>query len=281
MPRTSASITPMKAVRTFLKVGTCSETTCHLLNRAYAEPLVPEENAAMPFAGGILQHGYQCGLLWGAALAAGAEAYRRFGAGAKAEAAAVFAAQKLADAFHARYGELNCLELINTDWHKTGQVIRYFLKGGTLRCFGMAGGFSPLAHAVIEEALAGDDFPVPERSVSCSAELLRRMGASEQQVVMGAGLAGGIGLSGGACGAMGAAIWFTALTIRGEDAKLDYKDPRLLEMIETYLESSDYRFECGDIVGGTFASASDHSAHLCAGGCAKILDALSAQAPAS
>ena len=33
----------------------------------------------MPLAGGFMGYGYQCGMLWGAVLAAGAQAYRIFG----------------------------------------------------------------------------------------------------------------------------------------------------------------------------------------------------------
>ena len=55
----------------------------------------------MPFAGGIMQHGYQCGMIWGAALAAGAQAYRLFGPGPQAEAMAVIAAQWLVESFRA------------------------------------------------------------------------------------------------------------------------------------------------------------------------------------
>ncbi len=40
----------------------------------------------MPMAGELEQMGFQCGQLWGAALAAGAEAYRLFGPGPRAEA---------------------------------------------------------------------------------------------------------------------------------------------------------------------------------------------------
>lgn len=46
----------------------------------------------MPFAGGIMQRGYQCGMIWGAALAAGAEAHRLHGPGPQAETAAIMAA---------------------------------------------------------------------------------------------------------------------------------------------------------------------------------------------
>ena len=43
----------------------------------------------MQLAGGILGSGYQCGMLWGGALAAGAQAYRCYGAGARAEVEAL------------------------------------------------------------------------------------------------------------------------------------------------------------------------------------------------
>ena len=63
-----------------------------VVDDSFNHPLALEEHATMPLAGGIEQMGYQCGQLWGAALAAGAEAYRLFGPGPRAEAAAVIAA---------------------------------------------------------------------------------------------------------------------------------------------------------------------------------------------
>jgi len=53
-------------------------------------------------AGGFMGYGYQCGMLWGAVLAAGAQAYRIFGAGPQAETEAVIAAQRLVEAFRDR-----------------------------------------------------------------------------------------------------------------------------------------------------------------------------------
>ena len=66
-----------------------------VVDRSFDQPLELEERAAMPFAGGIAQQGYQCGMVWGAALAAGAQAYRLFGPGTQAESQAVLAAQGL------------------------------------------------------------------------------------------------------------------------------------------------------------------------------------------
>ena len=73
-----------------------------VVDRSYDQPLEIEEHAVMPMAGGLMQYGYQCGMLWGAALAAGAQAYRLLGAGPRAEAEAVLAAQRLVESFRAR-----------------------------------------------------------------------------------------------------------------------------------------------------------------------------------
>ncbi|PLX30645.1 MAG: hypothetical protein C0600_07785 [Ignavibacteria bacterium] len=261
----------MRGVRTFLKVGSCSETAFNVIDRGFGNPHVHEENASMPFAGGILQHGYQCGLLWGSALAAGTEAYRRFGPTPKAEAGAVFAAQRVIEAFRGRYGEINCLELIETDWRNKAQVVRYMLKGGSFRCFGMAGKFTQTAHRIIDEALSEETFPVTDAPVSCAAELARKMGATEEQVVMAAGLTGGIGLSGGACGALGAAMWLMALKHGEGENKVDYKDPRGHTLVEAFLESSDFEFECEKIVGRRFSDTAEHAAFVREGGCAALI----------
>ncbi|MFZ1552900.1 MAG: hypothetical protein WAV53_16015 [Anaerolineae bacterium] len=73
-----------------------------VVDRSFDQPLPLEESAAMPLAGGIMGNGYQCGMLWGGALAAGAQAYRHHGAGARAEVEALLAAQKLVETFRAR-----------------------------------------------------------------------------------------------------------------------------------------------------------------------------------
>jgi hypothetical protein len=104
--------------------------------------------------------------------------------------------------------------------------------------------------------------------------LAQKMGASDMHAVMAAGLAGGIGLSGGACGALGAAIWVIGMNPGKEgDGKL-YENPLALAAIERYLESADYEFECSKIVGRKFENVADHAEYLHNGGCAKIIEAL-------
>lgn len=82
-----------------------------VVDDSFDHPLTLEEHASMPLAGGIEQMGFQCGQLWGAALAAGAAAYQRFGSGPRAEAAAVIAAQRLVDSFQTSYKSVNCFEM--------------------------------------------------------------------------------------------------------------------------------------------------------------------------
>ena len=93
--------------------------------------------------------------------------------------------------------------------------------------------------------------------------------------VMTAGFAGGIGLSGGACGALGAAIWIIGMNSSKErDGKIDYNDPKAVDAIERFLKCSDYEFECFEIVGRRFENISDHADYMRDGGCSKIIEVL-------
>jgi hypothetical protein len=98
---------------------------------------------------------------------------------------------------------------------------------------------------------------------------------------MAAGLAGGIGLSGGACGALGTAIWLSSVMNHVEtDGTINFNGPAASAMTEKFLESSDYEFECAKIAGRKFENAADHAAYVRGGGCAKIIEALAACLPA-
>ena len=101
------------------------------------------------------------------------------------------------------------------------------------------------------------------------------MGASEQQITMAAGLAGGIGLSGGACGALGAAIWVTGMnSSRAQRGQLDYKDPAGLALMEKFIKATDCEFRCSEITGRKFENVEDHAAYSQENGCEKLLEIL-------
>lgn len=236
-----------------------------------------EENAAMPLAGGIMQHGYQCGMIWGATLAAGAQAFKLLGPGPLAEAKAIMAAQKLVESFRDSKHEINCSEITHTDKSSSNmQMIMYFLiKGGTIGCLRMAGKYAPAAYNDINSVLSENNTEVPSPPVSCTAILAEKMNLSEKHKTMIAGFAGGIGLCGGACGALGAAIWILTMN-DSKDAKpkLEFNSPEALQLIEKFLKVSDYEFECSEIVGRKFESINDHADYIQKGGCSKIIDAL-------
>ena len=75
----------------------------------------------------------------------------------------------------------------------------------------MAARYAPEAFSEINTALSEEHIEAPSPPVSCAAMLAQKMGVSDMHTVMAAGFAGGIGLSGGACGALGAAIWITGM----------------------------------------------------------------------
>ena len=85
--------------RVFLKMGTCSRTFFYIINREFGFPLENEEHAADPLAGGILQQGYQCGMLWGASLAVGAESFRRCGDRDRGTTMTIKATQHIMESF--------------------------------------------------------------------------------------------------------------------------------------------------------------------------------------
>ena len=248
-----------------------------VLDQAFDHPLKLEEHASMPLAGGIMLHGYQCGMIWGATLAAGAQAYKLHGPGPQAEAQAIVVAQELVEAFQTYSGEINCLEITDLDKSSSTMKMRYvfLIKGKTIGCMRMSAKYARIAFEVINNAFSEKLVKAPSSPVSCTALLAQKMGLTDIQTVMAAGFAGGIGLCGGACGALGAAIWINGIN-KGKDpeSKIDYKDPKAAEIIENFLKSSDYEFECSDIVGRKFENIEDHANYIREGGCSEIIEAL-------
>lgn len=253
-----------------------------VVDDSYANPMKLEEGAVAPLAGGLLQHGYQCGMLWGAALAAGARAYRLYSAGPQAEAEALLATQRLVETFRARNRHINCFEITEMEWQGSNrqmlaQVVKFFLKGGPLACFSMSASFARAASKDLQVSFTGKHEVAACEPQCCTALLARKMGASDLHATMAAGLAGGLGLSGGACGALGAAVWLHGLRYaQAENRKVGLDSPELSKLVERFLKTTGYEFECSKIAGMRFESASEHAAYLHAGGCMELIDALAA-----
>jgi hypothetical protein len=252
-----------------------------VLDHAMGFPSPPEEHATVPLAGGIANYGYQCGMLWGAALAAGAQAYRLYGPGPQAEAEAVLASRKIVASFRSRTkNEINCLEI--TDLNLKGKIqvtklLKFFIKGGPVSCLNMAGRYSKQAFDDINVALSGKHDGHPSPPLSCAAALARKMGASDMHTVMVAGLAGGIGLSGGGCGALGAAIWIDAMKAIRSGVRTRALISGSGATVEKFIKSTDFKLECREIVGRNFQDINDHADYLRGGGCATLIELLAAK----
>jgi hypothetical protein len=234
-------------------------------------------------------HGYQCGMLWGATLAAGAQAYQLFGPSPQAETAAMIAAQRLVESFRAGYKHIDCLDITEIEFKPSSkrrllmQISKFFIRhGGPIGCFRMAAGYAPVAFSEINTALSEKHIEAPSPPVSCAAMLAQKMGVSDMHMVMAAGLAGGIGLSGGACGALGAAIWIIGMNCLEEGVgdniwKSEVFQSRAADTIDRFLKSADFEFECSEIVGRRFEDIGDHAAFLRDGGCSKIIEVLATE----
>ena len=252
-----------------------------VVDSSFDHPLILEEGASLTLAGGLLQNGYQCGMLWGAVLAAGAQVYQRFGSGTDAEFKAIRTSQGLVEVFRERNKHINCSEITEMSWKGSstsglaGQVLKFFLKGGPIVCFSMSANYARVAFDQINTGLEENPLEAPPPPLSCAALLAQKMGATDLHKLMVAGFAGGIGLSGGGCGALGAAIWMLGVKYsKANGGKPGFDSPLYSSLVERYLESADYEFECAKIVGRNFNDVADHASYLRQGGCEKIIATL-------
>ncbi len=265
----------LKAKRTFLSKGTCSRTFFYILDREFGHPLEEEEKAIDPMAGGILQQGYQCGMLWGASMAVGAEAFRRIEQPGRATGLAILATRKIMDSFVQRTDSIECEDITRCDFTEKKGLIKFLLSGRFVGCFRLAGRWAPEALRAAGEGLARKQEELPEESLSCASEVVRKMGGGREEMMMVAGFAGGLGLSGSGCGALAAAIWKNALIQNrkgtGKSASFDvHNDPTLM----AFYEETGYEMECQSICGKRFDTLEAHTEFIRNGGCSKLTEAL-------
>jgi hypothetical protein len=278
--------TPMQIADTkdvFRKCGACSHTFCFLLNREFGHPDSDAQNASNPLAGGLMM-GHQCGMLWGSSLAIGAEAFRRYPNRDEATAKAILATQSVMASFTSRTGSIDCHDITGADFTKITGMAKYMLKiifhGGIKNspCFNLSDKWAPEAIASAKEALAGQPANTPTGCRSCASEMIAKMGGNDEDVVTAAGLAGGMGLSGHACGALGAAVWMN--TKRwcelhpGETP--DLFKPKKSKLLQAFYKVTNNEILCSTIAGTTFKSINDHTGFIESGGCNRLIDTLSA-----
>lgn len=259
----------------FFKLGTCSRTLFYILNREFGHPKEMEERAIDPLAGGIRQQGYQCGMLWGASMAVGAESFRRNDNPDQSVGIAIKATQHIMESFVNRAKSIECQDITETDFSNKWSFVKYFFTGKFLSCFKLAEKWAPEAIKAATEGLSLEQTNWTQKPISCASEVVKRMGGSEEEMAMVAGFAGGLGLSGNGCGALSAAIWKTILElVRKENWKSSLSDPDSEKIIKKFYETTDYEMECHKICEKRFKTIDDHTEFIKNGGCKELINVL-------
>jgi len=272
-----SSTLKLKAKRTFIKKGTCSRAFFYILDREFGHPRDQEEAAADLLAGGILQQGYQCGLVLGAVMAVGAESFRRCDTLDRAIGLSISATQSITQSFINRTSSIECEEITNCDFTNKASFTKHMLTGKFVSCYILSGKWAPEAVDAAYKGLSLDQSLLPQKALSCASELVRHMGASEEERAMVAGFAGGLGLSGNGCGALAAAIWMNSLLrSRKQAGKSTMKNPEAEKILNAFYEETDYDIKCDKICGQSFETIEDHTAFIEDGGCKKLIGVLSA-----
>ncbi|GAA4884297.1 hypothetical protein GCM10023311_03330 [Flaviramulus aquimarinus] len=265
----------------FRNCGTCSRTFAHILDREFGHIKEHEERALNPLAGGILNQGHQCGMLWGAALAVGAESFRKYKNQDQAITVAISATQNILKSFVKQSGAKNCKEIIGYDLTSIIGMTKFMLKitlqgMNNSHCFNLAEQWAPEAIDVAYESLS-ESTKVKEKPLSCASEVLRFMEGSKEEIVMVAGYAGGLGLSGGACGALSAAIWKKMLDWCRENPDKNppyFNNITAKGMLKAFNKLTENKILCRDICGQHFGNLKDHTNYLKRGGCKSIIEVL-------
>jgi len=266
----------------FMKCGTCSQTFAHLLNREFGNPDENIEHALNPLAGGIANRGHQCGMLWGAAMAIGAEAYHRYPDKEQALAISVTATQQVVESFIKRSNTVNCKEIIgynlNSVFGMVGFMIKTMSRGmKNSQCFNLAADWAPEAIQAGSKGLENDSIEIEGESFSCASEVIKKMGGTDKEAQLVSGFAGGLGLSGKACGALSAAIWYQTLQWCKNNPEKNppmFKNPIAKDYISTFEKETNSCFNCEKITGYRFNDINEHSNFINEGGCNTLINLL-------
>ena len=212
----------------------------------------------------------------GASLAIGAEAYRSFKNRNQAINVAVKATQNVLASFLKREYTISCREITRCDFSSKLSFAKYMVSGRFLHCFNLAQNWAPEAVKSVYDGLSSQKSVSQKECLSCSTEVARKMVASDEEMVMVAGFAGGLGLSGDACGALSAAIWIKSLDwCREELKKSAMKNSKSKKVLDLFYETTDSKILCSEITGTEFKAMDNHTNYIKKGGCSELINKLS------
>jgi hypothetical protein len=266
----------------FMSKGACSHTGFYVLNREFGHNKPNEERASDLLAGGLANKGFQCGMLWGCSLAVGGECYRKYNNSALAALISIETTQQIIASFIGVTGTPHCKEMTRCDFSSPLGLIKYMIinlpKGLTNTiCFNVAEQWLPVAAEIAGKKIGAGREKVSCEVISCASEVIRLSGGSDEEIATVSGLAGGLGLSGNACGALAAAIWFYLLDwCREHPGKIpSYFNNRIVKVIlKRFFKVSNKQMLCSQICDRQFRSVKEHTDFIKNNGCAEIIKAL-------
>ena len=171
--------------------------------------------AATGLEGGVVAHGSTCGVVTGGALGLGllfSEHVNR--GGIKARAQVVELAGRYVDYFQDNYGTARCRERTGVNFHTPSGQLRYFLPGDKMApCFRHIYGAAHYLNAVCnnDPGLSIEAEKTDNPAPGCASKVLeivrQKTGIGHDAVIAASCvLDGGVGLSGGICGAISGAV---------------------------------------------------------------------------
>jgi len=275
----------------WLRCVACSEAsmTTQMHGFGFKEPIY--EQALHSFSGGFMHLGHACGLLTGAAVAAGFLARRRFNDDQTRSAAALYATIQLARAYPEFAGSANCRDITEVSLTNLRGRLRYLQLGKARMCGRLHLKWASKAHNLVNQALTEFEAQRPEKECeNCAVRTLNKIatptGMNQEDAVLVAGFAGGVGLLGSLCGALASGVFALSVSYyRNKGSKK--RDSRILgsmhELAGTRYKGSTTRLRkafidrfgsdlCSQIIYRHFKDIEDHSIFINNGECQTVID---------
>ncbi len=235
--------------------------------------------------------GYACGLLTGAALATGFLARMRFDDDETRSTAVLHTTIQLAKTHPELTGSVNCREITEVDFTNLSGRLRYLREGKGRMCGRLHLKWSPQAHDLIDQELTEFEKNEPHRAcANCAVQTMKAVagsvGLENDDSVLVAGLAGGVGLLGNVCGALAAGVYALSLSryLEKGDVKRDSRVKGSLQELTgagfrgpatelrlAFINRFDSEL-CSQITGRRFHDIEGYSAFIEQGGCQDVVE---------
>jgi C_GCAxxG_C_C family probable redox protein len=272
----------------------CSEASMTTQMRGFGFEEPSYEQAIHVFSGGFMHLGHACGLLTGAALAAGFRARSQLEDEESITEATLNATIQITEAFPELTGSINCREITDISFSTFGGKLKYLQQGKGKMCGRLHLKWASQAHDLIEKTLAEfDKHKSTGRCENCAVITMKRLVNSgivkNEDSVLVAGLAGGIGLSGNVCGALAAGVFAVAANSY-LSKKNKKRDSQLKGAVHEFFGTKNRGLPaqirlafidkfgselCVEISKKRFENISDHSSFIQNGGCSEVIEQIS------